>query len=813
MRVRDVLQGFARRARVHGAPSRHPLVWSFAFLALVVVVVMWREIIASGQLLADDIWTSDLLNNNGPPRAFLGAELRAGRFPLWMPGSYGGLPLVPQGEAAAMSPFTWVLFGLFDRVSAMTASIAIHAWLAGAGMVLLARRLGARWLSATTVGVAFMWCGFLVEHVKHVNMHHAAAFLPWLVWAADRVRERPRVEPAVTFGVLAALQLVEGHPQISYVSAFLLIPVVAARFAATWHRRRAQAAGYLARFGGALALAGAVAFVLAGAYLLSGYELFAASEREAESIDRWDFCTRFDFRWENILTLGWANVFGDGAAATYNPGHGLFWESWLYVGVLPALAMVGGVLIGVWRLLTRQWRRAASIVGLAALGVFVFELMEGKHAAVYAWSFRHIPGMDWFRFPQRFGLVLEVLALLLAAIAIDVARRAIARRYGGRVARAIGVGALLFTAADMVVIMTGHFFAIPRKVWLREPDTARALRKLAPEDEPWRFLPIFPGEVHSEAFGVARGWQRWRPYMPQWSMLQPSTHLYWGFESVTGYTSMVPADVAMLLGSLNMQGSLSNPAAYTATRPEECKKLPLKFSGKCLATVKCRPSMATSYGAFNVRYLLSPLPFQDCPGWTERETVKAGDMQLRLFENEHVMPRAYLVDRLFEVGGVRIAGEALARGDVDATLATIRVTDASMNKPPAAVPIPGSAERMRPARPCSYRAIDTGERRVTCDVDLPSVLVIADSNYPGTIVEIDGARVETFRAHGLQIAALIPAGHHDVRVTFRPWWRAFVTLGIGGWIALAAGAVIAGIVAIRRAAASLSASPEPRDRT
>ncbi|MFO0590930.1 MAG: hypothetical protein U0441_25530 [Polyangiaceae bacterium] len=798
MSIPGIFQGLARRARVHVAPSRHPLVWSFAFLALVVLVVMWREILAGGQLLADDIWTSDLLNNNTPPRAFLGAELRAGRFPLWMPGSYGGLPLVPQGEAAAMSPFTWVLYGLLDRVSATTATIAIHAWLAGAGMVLLARRFGARWLTATTVGVAFMWCGFLVEHVKHVNMHHAAAFLPWLVWAADRVRERPRVEPAVTFGVLAALQLVEGHPQISYVSAFLLVPVVAARLAATWHRRRAQAAGYLARFGGALALAGVVAFVLAGAYLLSGYELFASSEREAETIDRWEFCTRFDFKWENILTLGWANIFGDGAAATYNPAHGLFWESWLYVGVLPAIAAVTGVLLGVRRFFWDQRRRALPIVGLVALGAFVFELMRGKHSAVYAWAFRHVPGMAWFRFPQRFGLVLEVVALLVAAIAIDAARRSIAQRFGGRIARTIAVLALLVTGWDMIVIMTGHFFAIPRKVWLKEPDTARALRRIAPKDEPWRFLPIFPGEVHSEAFGAARGWKAWRPYAPQWSMLQPSTHLYWGFESVTGYTSMVPADVATLLGSLNMQGALSNPAAYAAVRPEECKKLPLKFSGKCLATVKCRPSMATSYGAFDVRYVLSPLPFDDCPGWKEREKVKAGDLELRLFENEHVLPRAYLVDRLFEAGPVKVAAEILARGDVDPAFAATRLLDGPVSKPSAAVPIPGSAERMRPARPCTYRAIDTDERRVTCDVDLPSVLVIADSNYPGVVVEIDGARAETFRAHGLQIGAMISAGHHEIRVTFRPWWRAFVKLGIGGWIVLAAGAAIAGIAAVRR---------------
>ncbi len=784
----------------HLAPSRHPLAWAGIFLALVIVVVMWRELLLGGHLLADDIWTSDLLNNNVPPRVFLGRELRAGRFPLWLPGSYGGLPLVPQGEAAAMSPFTWVLYGLFDRVTATSLTVAIHTWIAGFGMVLLARRFGARILSATAAGVAFMLCGFLVEHLKHVNMHHAAAFLPWLVYSADRVRAAPGVRTALPFGALAALQLAEGHPQVSYMSAFLLLPALVYGLVAQRHARRAQGAGYLLRLAGAFGLAGVVTVLLAGAYLVSGHELYTMSERATETIDRWEFCTRFDFKWENIYTLGWAHVFGAGANATYDPRHGLFWESWLYVGMLPTFAAALALLKGLSSTVRRRWRVALPILGWTLLSGLVFALMLGKHSSIYKAAFHLVPGMSWFRFPQRFALVLEVTVLLLATIGFDALVKAIRRRAGAGAGRLAGVLLLGLTTVDIAYFMGEHFHAIPRAALLKPPDTVAALNALAPAGEAWRFLPVFSSETHVEAFGVARGWQKWRPYAPQWSLLQPSTHLYWDLESVSGYTSMVPAEVASVLGSLNAIGALSNPAAYSATRPKDCTKGPVKFAGPCLATMKCRAGMATSYGAFNVRFLLSPLDLVDCPGWTRRRTVEQKGLKIGIFENDFVLPRAYVVDGVMDVVSVRAAAEILARGDVDPSRQATRVmigpaTTLSAQK---TVKPPRPSPSARKYVPCDYQAPHAGSRRVTCDLDAPGYLIIADNLYPGVEVRMDGALVEPFLAHAIQIGLPIEAGHHEITVAFRPRYAWLVATGMLGWLALAAFGIFRLTLRVRR---------------
>jgi len=765
------------------SPSRRPLLWAGVFLALVIVVVMWREILSGGMLLADDIWVSDLLNNNVPPRAFLGQSIRDGHFPLWMPGSYGGLAVVPQGEAAATSPITWVLYTLFHRVAATTMSIALHTWIAGFGMVLAARRFGSRVVSATAAGVAFMLCGFLIEHLKHMNMHHAAAFLPWMLYALDRLRERPSVRTALPFAALCALQLAEGHPQMCYEGAFVLVPVIVYRIIAARRKGPPGRLAYALSLGGALFFAGTVALLLSGAYLVAGYELYTSSERAAETVNRWEFCTRFGFEWQNLLTLFWAHAFGNGANATYNPKYGLFWESWLYAGMVPVFSAVVALFAGVRRALGRRFRSALPVLGWALLAGLAFALMMGKLSPVYKFAFRVVPGITWFRFPQRFALVLLTAVILLAAVGLDAIAKSVDLRVGKRAGLLASLVLLGATTADMVYFMMGHFHAIPGPIALRPPPTVKALLARAPK-EAWRFLPIFGPETHTDAFGQARGWQKWRPYVPQWSVLQASTHLYYGLPAIGGYTSMVPEGVGKVLGSLNAIGVLGWPRGYWPAKPTGCEKEPVRMSGKCKATAKCTPHMAKSYGAFNVRFLLSPIELSDCPGWTLLEKIKSDNVEVGLYENQHFLPRAYVVDSVVDVNNLLDGATKLARGEIDPTKKATRLRTAAQKTTvwPAPKTPPG---RERPYRACQYEEVSPGMRKVQCDLDAQGYLIVADTYEHGTEIRVDGALVEPFLAHSIQIGVELPAGHHDVTIEFRPRYRYLVLLGALGWAALA----------------------------
>jgi uncharacterized membrane protein YfhO len=75
----------------------------------------------------------------------------------------------------------------------------------------------------------------------------------------------------------------------------------------------------------------------------------------------------------------------------------------------------------------------------------------------------------------------------------------------------------------------------------------------------------------------------------------------------------------------------------------------------------------------------------------------------------------------------------------------------------------------------------------------PGILVLADTHYPGWIVEIDGEPAETLPANYLFRSVALPPGSH--RVTFRYEPRSF---RIGAAISLAALGALAAAVAVER---------------
>jgi hypothetical protein len=786
--------------RVIDGLHRRPRLLAGLVLAAVLLVVMSRLLPGRGLLLADDIWTSDLLNNNVPPRAFLGRALREGHFPLWVPGIYGGLPLIPQGEAAAANPLTWLLFGLFDWITATNLTVAVHSWVAGFGTLLLARSLRAGWAGALAAGIAYMLCGFLVEHLKHLNLHHAAAWLPWMVYATDRLRAEPGWRSALSLGAIAGLQITEGHPQVSYIALFLLLPFLAFRIVEASPPGSLRLARTWARLVGFGLLSLLVAGLLAGAYLVAGLELLAQSERMAETTNSWEFATYFEFVWQNLYTLIWAHAFGDGANATYDPRYGIFWESWLYVGIVPAGAAALAVLASLVRLFRRDTQLLSRSFFLLLLAAIAFALTLGKHSVVYAWAFHVLPGMTWFRFHHRFAVILELCVILLGALGIDVVVRRVGRSIGPRAAALVGAIVVFGAAADMVHIMRRHFPAIPRAVAERPPPTLAVLEANAP-DEPWRVHTVFAPEVHVEAFDRARGWSRtWRPFVEQWALLQPSLHLVWGLDSAVGYTSVVPFDVATVLGTHTVGGMLVGARTHSAKPPKECEQRGRRrYTGPCRAELECTPTMSLAFGAFNVRFLLSPAPLRRCRGWRLLETVASGPWEIGVYENANVLPRAYLAREIVDVPTVREAATRLVDGRFRPGRQVLRVADASAAPAGAQPAEPGAAadpsanlDRRSDARrgsgwePCDFEALAPGHSRVRCDVDGPSVLVVAETRYRGQQVRLDGEPVESFAANGIQVGLELPPGTHEIEVEYRPGYRWLLRAAMAGWAALLA---------------------------
>ena len=157
----------------------------------------------------------DLLLVFEPDRRFAMREFSAGRFPLWMPHQYGGVPFL----GPKYSPF--FLF------TCLAASPVILAWMqllvalvAGTGAYLFFRRvLQVGFWPAALAAWCYPMTGFFI--FWQGNLGPASTYwLPWLLLAVDRTVRGNAMAPAA-LALVTGLALVSGH--IDFAALVLLV--------------------------------------------------------------------------------------------------------------------------------------------------------------------------------------------------------------------------------------------------------------------------------------------------------------------------------------------------------------------------------------------------------------------------------------------------------------------------------------------------------------------------------------------------------------------------------------------------------------
>ena len=160
--------------------------------------------------------------------------------------------------------------------------------------------------------------------------------------------------------------------------------------------------------------------------------------------------------------------------------------------------------------------------------------------------------------------------------------------------------------------------------------------------------------------------------------------------------------------------------------------------------------------------------------------MASGPYTARLYENVLFLPRAYVGFGVSAAsprrqGRRRRAGH---RADFDPSREVVRIPRRD-STPPAA----SRAEPLAPPEPCQYRARSFGSATVTCTLDRPGHLVIAETRYAGREVKVDGTPTPTFAANGTEIGVELDAGTHEILLDYRPRYRWLVPVSVPGLIA------------------------------
>jgi hypothetical protein len=148
-----------------------------------------------------------------PWRDFMLQARRDGAVPLWNPYAFAGAPFLGNSQSAPLYPLH--LIWPFDAESLLSFSAWLHLFIAGVGVYLLCRRLGASFCGGLLGGSAMSLCAFMVAWIELPSVGMTAAWIPWALLGVARLFDQPTPKSAAKLAASVGLMLLAGHLQIA----------------------------------------------------------------------------------------------------------------------------------------------------------------------------------------------------------------------------------------------------------------------------------------------------------------------------------------------------------------------------------------------------------------------------------------------------------------------------------------------------------------------------------------------------------------------------------------------------------------------
>ncbi len=707
------------------APTRQR--WWVAAPVLAIVAVFWEGI--SGRRLTAP---SDGHTYYLPLQVLVADQWRQGALPAWDPGTFAGSPLFGTHQSAALDPATLLRIAL-PPVLGHNLSIVLALVVAACGAFALTYRFTGDGPGAAVAGCAFGLCGFQFAHLAHDAVLATTAWLPWMLWAADRLVTRWSVKNLAVGGAVVAVAALAGHGQmLAYAGAASLGFVIVGAA-----RRRVRA------------LARALAMLCTGAALAAVQlvPVAAALGRSDRSGMSYTQATAWSHDPGSLLLSVFPFLFGnaraEGPVQTGYRGPWTMTELASYVGAAAlVLAVVGA----------SSARRDRRLIALAAVGAASLLVALGDSTplghVVYA-----LPVFGEMRSWARYTVGAQLAVAVLAGAGVARARRgevstrsvwlvggvasvaAFAAAYPGLAAeRVVGselwwaIGAPCVAAAlavALVALVRRHPKAAVGLVlvvaidavagfgwWFRwrsaSPSPQRAVELVEGRVQPpWGEVPDAPGGV--DRYLWAGDPLAALPHTPRMAAAS-------GSSSVTGMDPLAPSDYLDVTGT-DYWGGLIDPSRLLGRRSHLLDLLRV--------TVVARPSGTA----------------------VDRRTRRP------------TLPEAFLVGRTRRVP--RSEASAAARGDRPLAPAAEAVVEGRCDQCPSSA-MPGRVGSV------SDVVREGSHARVVVNADRPALLVISEAWAPGWTAAADGRPVPVLRTDGVVQGVPVPAGRSVVELRYRP---------------------------------------------
>jgi hypothetical protein len=431
---------------------------ALAGLAAIVAALCW-PVVAHGQIY----WERDLHLYLYPHAEAFVRVLAQGSLPLWNPYVAFGEPLLANPYMQVYYPATW-LHLLVEPWWWWAGMVVAHLLLTGAGAYRLARRLGMSPMGAFVAGATWLGSGPLLSLVTLGHHLIGAAWIPWVLATSDAAAVSRRARDAMIAGVVLAIQILAGSPDMSTLAVVLAMANVL---------RHVDWRAWAGRDNRRLVLA--VLIMLALGLGLSAAQWIPTLDLAARA-SRFDQPQRVRTYWSthpaNLgqvllpVTLHTLPLSSRARAALFESREPFLTS--LYLGLAAAVLVLAA---SVERRAARPIAFLLAILVLAALG---------RHTPVFEVVTTLVPPLRVLRYPVKAMVAAALLWSLLAGMGIDALREPGPRRWRFTfLALAIGLLAVAGAAGLAIALQPEAWGAMFLERTALDPPFAAVLRPTA----------------------------------------------------------------------------------------------------------------------------------------------------------------------------------------------------------------------------------------------------------------------------------------------------------------------------------------------
>lgn len=686
------------------------------FFIFVVVIVFFYKLFypTLSIFVTPDFGQSDLFQLNYPAKFSLWEALHNNTLPFWNKYIGTGFPQIAEGQIGVFNLSNILLYKFLPFTLALNVGYMLIFLTSSIGTYAYLRFLKLTKSSSFIGGILFGFSGFFVTHMAHINLIHAASYLPWLFLIVHLYIEKKKPIYIFAFVLVAAQQFFAGFPQITFITFCGLALLYVWNFKSMKKNSSRKLAFILPAMGLILFIG------------LIAVQLFPSKELLDISVRKDGFilseAAKYSFPWKHFIGFVQPNFFGTPQNGTYPVftkfDNSIYWENNGYIGVIPLLFF----LIAFFKKKkTTHEKFYTYLLFLAAL------LMIGKYSPLYfIYSF---PPFSFFRVPSRFILLFVWGLVIVVTYGIDFFREKAQKFITNKFKLAIFV-LIMVAGTTTQLLYYGYTYNPIGKAseWFKEPVLTQKLSSTE------RSYTVASGLLWNTFF-LKDGWKNLSPFLTMQNYTKPNANILFHKHTYQVYPILTTKRYE-LVSSLIEQ---SIPLDATKETFEVTDR------GKKLMQLNNTSTIFSAYKNKDIK---------------EVSSVTLGNKTLHLYSLLNTPKKAFITYDYKLVSTFEDFAKETSTANYDPYKVVF------LEKKPR--DFQSMSTDTVPKNSVSVIKDEHTHVELSAESDQNGLLVLTDLFYPGWEAQVDGKPAEILAANITQRAIVLPKGSHNVIFSYKP---------------------------------------------